>query len=62
MPMPVLVLNGEKGIPQNILLAGVREVAEQVEADIVPDSGHTLGRDNPAWVAERLIRFIAPAT
>ncbi len=60
MPMPVLVLNGEKGIPQEILLAGVRKVAERVEADIVPGSGHTLGRDNPTWVAERLIRFFGP--
>jgi len=57
LPLPVLVLNGEKGIPQDILLKGAREAAEHVEADMVPDSGHTFAHDNPSWVAERLVRF-----
>lgn len=57
LPMPVLVLNGDKGIPQAPLLAGVRQVAEQVDTDIVPNSGHTLAHDNPEWTADRLIRF-----
>jgi len=57
LPMPVLVLNGEKGIPQDNLLQGARRAAEHVEADIIPMSGHTFARDNPEWVAERLKNF-----
>lgn len=56
--LPVLVLNGDQGIPQKMLLDGVQQVAEHVQADLVPHSGHTIGRDNPEWVAERLIRFL----
>ena len=62
LPMPVLVLNGDNGIPQEPLLAGARQVAAQVEADIVPDSAHTLAHDNPVWVTDRLIRFFAQPT
>ena len=58
LPMPVLILNGDKGLPQHQLLDGVRTVAEQVEADLVPASGHAFAHDNPAWTAQRLIRFL----
>ena len=57
LPMPVLVLNGEHGLPQAPLLAGSNQVAATVTADLVPASGHTFAQDNPAWVAERLHRF-----
>jgi len=57
LQMPVLVLNGVKGIPQAQTLGCVRLVAESVAADLVPDSGHTFANDNPTWVAERLTRF-----
>jgi len=61
--LPVLVLNAARGIPQAQTLGCVKQVAENVEADLVPDSGHTIGNDNPAWVADRLIRFFGkPAT
>lgn len=55
--MPVLVLNGDRGIPQSQTLRCVRQVAENVEAELVPESGHTFAYDNPNWVADRLIRF-----
>lgn len=58
LPMPVLVLNGEHGIPQAQLLACVRQVADTIETALVPGSAHTFASDNPAWVAERLIRFL----
>lgn len=61
LPMPVLVLNGERGLPQSPLLAGVEQLASDVQTDIVPDAAHTIGADNPEWLAERLIRLIAPA-
>ena len=57
LTMPVLVLNGERGIPQAKLLAGVQQVAADVTADLVPGGGHAIGQDNPEWLAERLTRF-----
>jgi pimeloyl-ACP methyl ester carboxylesterase len=63
LEMPVLVLNGDQGIPQAQTLAGVRQVAAHVEVGLVPNSGHAFAAENPPWVAERLIRFFnaAPA-
>lgn len=57
LTMPVLVLNGERGIPQEKLLSGVRQVSSRVEAALVPASGHNVGTDNPSWVADRLVAF-----
>lgn len=57
LPMPVLVLSGERGIPQVQTLASVQQVADQPEVDLVPGSGHTFALDNPTWVAQRLTRF-----
>lgn len=57
LEMPVLVLNGEHGLPQRILLDGAREAATDVRADVVPGSAHTIGTDNPGWLAERLADF-----
>lgn len=56
--MPVLVLNGAKGIPQAPLLDGVREAAEHVAADIIPDAAHTYAHDNPQDTASVLLRFL----
>lgn len=57
LTIPVLVLNGERGLPQDQTLGCVQQVAEHVVAELVPDSGHTFAHDNPWWVAERLARF-----
>ena len=59
LPMPVLVLNGDRGIPQPQTLGCVRQVANSIETALVPDSGHLFAYDSPAWVAERLISFFA---
>ena len=59
LPMSVLVLNGEQGLPQPPLLAGVQRVAQNVQADIVPNAAHTIGADNPEWVAIRLSQFFS---
>ena len=58
--MPVLVLNGEHGLPQGVLLDGARKAATDVRADLVPGSAHTIGADNPVWLADRLTRFFGP--
>jgi pimeloyl-ACP methyl ester carboxylesterase len=62
--MPVLVLNGEHGLPQKILLDGVREAATDVRADVIADGAHTYALDEPEATAERLARFFTtePAT
>ena len=57
LAMPVLVLNGDRGIPQAQTLGCVRQVAHNVEAEIIPNCGHTWAEDQPAKVAERLKRF-----
>jgi len=57
LTMPVLALNGDKGIPQAQTLGCVRQVATHIEADLIPASGHAFADDNPAWVAERLTGF-----
>ena len=57
LTMPVLVLNGERGIPQDQTLACVEQIAEHIEAELIPHSGHAFADDNPSWTAERLVRF-----
>ncbi|MFI1212727.1 alpha/beta fold hydrolase [Streptomyces sp. NPDC020802] len=59
--MPVLVLNGEYGLPQGVLLEGARAAADDVRADTVPDAAHTFAADNPTWTADRLTRFFTTA-
>lgn len=64
LTMPVLVLNGEHGLPQDVLLTGTRKAATDVHHDTVPDAAHTFAADNPTWTADRLARFFttSPAT
>ncbi|MDF7815248.1 alpha/beta hydrolase [Hymenobacter sp. YC55] len=59
LSMPVLVLNGDRGLPQAHLLVGVEQVATDIATDIIPDCGHTIAEDQPQWVADRLGRFFA---
>ncbi|WP_440900852.1 alpha/beta fold hydrolase [Actinosynnema sp.] len=59
LAMPVLVLNGERGLPQGPLLAGARQAAHDVQADIVPTAAHLLAHGNPEWLAARLLEFLA---
>lgn len=55
--IPVLAINGEKGIPYKQTFDCVKAVANNVTSDLVPDSGHALGEDNPKWFTNRLIEF-----
>lgn len=57
LTMPVLALNGEHGIPQEQTADAARQVAADLQVDIVPGSGHALAEDNPSWLADRLDRF-----
>ena len=62
LDMPVLVLSGERGVPQNLLLDGVRRAATAVSADVVPAAGHTYAADNPKATVERIVGFLDDAT
>jgi pimeloyl-ACP methyl ester carboxylesterase len=57
LTMPILVLNGDSGITQSVLLDGVRRAANSVKTDIVPAASHTYAADNPTWTAQRLSAF-----
>lgn len=61
LTMPVLVLNGAKGIPQEQTVSAVRRVASDVRAEIIPNAGHAIGEDQPSAVAERILSFLSPA-
>lgn len=57
LTIPVLVLNGDKGIPFKQTFEGIQQIASNIEFGIVPNSGHALGEDNPVWYTNRLIQF-----
>ncbi|SEW44847.1 alpha/beta fold hydrolase [Chitinophaga arvensicola] len=57
LQLPVLAVNGEKGIPSAQTFAGIHQVAAHVTTVLVPNSGHALGEDNPEWFTRRLIQF-----
>lgn len=57
LTIPVLAINGEKGIPYKQTFEGIKAVAKNVTTAVVPDSGHALGEDNPEWFTNRLIGF-----
>lgn len=57
LTMPVLVLNGAKGIPSQQTFDCVKRVASNIEFGLVPNSGHALGEDNPVWYTNRMVQF-----
>ncbi|QYN23857.1 alpha/beta fold hydrolase [Amycolatopsis sp. DSM 110486] len=59
LPMPVLVLNGDHGYYRGQLLAGARQVAENIETDVIAQASHAYAFDNPQATAERFRRFFA---
>lgn len=58
LKMPVLVLNGEKGIPQFITENSIHHISENYETAIISDCWHTIGEDNPSETAKYIIDFI----
>ena len=59
LPMPVLVLAGEKDQALDGIVASVARVSDRLESEYVPGAGHTFAEDNPEWVVDRLTRFFA---
>ena len=60
LTIPVLALGGAQSIGPGVA-ACMRQVAEQVEEGVVPDSGHWLTEEQPSDVAARLLAFLAAA-
>ncbi|SEJ81334.1 Pimeloyl-ACP methyl ester carboxylesterase [Sphingobium sp. AP50] len=58
LKMPVLVLNGDNGIPQRLLLPGVKDVAVNVTSGYIKDSGHAISENQPGEVAAAVLNFI----
>jgi pimeloyl-ACP methyl ester carboxylesterase len=58
LPMPVLVLNGDRGIPQDLLLPGVQKVAADVRSGYIRDSGHAISENQPQEVADAVVAFL----
>ncbi|OZA81970.1 MAG: alpha/beta hydrolase [Azorhizobium sp. 39-67-5] len=58
LPMPMLVLTGEKASGEFLIAQG-RLVAEQVEGVVVEGSGHWLMDEAPEKVIPRLVAFFA---
>jgi pimeloyl-ACP methyl ester carboxylesterase len=57
LTVPVLALGGAFSIGEGVG-ACMRQVAEQVEGEVVPDCGHWVAEEQPAWVASRLLAVL----
>lgn len=57
LPMPVLVVNGDYGLPQALTLASVKQVASDIITKLIPNCGHPLAEGNPEYTAKILINF-----
>ncbi|KEY66630.1 hypothetical protein S7711_01925 [Stachybotrys chartarum IBT 7711] len=60
LQMPALALGGEAsaGLAQ-ILESSFSPVAANLEVDVVPKAGHWIADENPVWVTNRFLRFLA---
>lgn len=58
LSMPVLALGGEASqAPESTLKQSFENVATDLEVDLVPKAGHWILDENPAWVANRILKF-----
>lgn len=58
LAIPVLALGAQHSAGERTI-ASVRRVAENVTGDIIPDCGHWATEEQPEWLAERILRFLA---
>jgi haloacetate dehalogenase len=62
LTMPVLALWGATGLTGKLPVVDIwREYATDVDGEAIGDCGHFLPEEQPAVVADRLLRFLAPA-
>jgi pimeloyl-ACP methyl ester carboxylesterase len=58
LAIPVLALGGAFSIGEGVG-ACMRRLAESVESGVVPESGHWIAEEQPQWLTERLLAFLA---
>ncbi|HVD13352.1 MAG TPA: alpha/beta hydrolase [Actinomycetota bacterium] len=62
LTVPVLALWGATGLTGKLPVVDIwREYATDVDGEAIGDCGHFLPEEQPAVVADRLLRFLAPA-
>ena len=61
LPMPTLALGGECSFG-NAALESLRMVATDVRGGVVPDSGHWIPEERPAFLTDQLFKFFANTT
>ena len=55
---PVLALGGDRSFGRGMEpLESLRRVAEDVRGGLIPNCGHWVAEEQPAFVADQLIRF-----
>ncbi|KAK5167423.1 uncharacterized protein LTR77_007122 [Saxophila tyrrhenica] len=58
LKMPVLAIGGEASFaPAGAIRQLFEPVAADLQVDVIPKSGHWIGDENPAWCAQRALRF-----
>lgn len=58
MSIPVLALGAEHSVGDRCG-ESISLVAQNVEAELIPDCGHWATDEQPAWIAERVLRFLS---
>jgi pimeloyl-ACP methyl ester carboxylesterase len=58
LTIPVLAMGAQYSLGEHTA-ASLSQLATNLEADVVPDSGHWVADEQPQWVAERLMRFFS---
>lgn len=61
LKMPVLVLTGSESVVGDRLLKGVLQVAENVQSDVIEQSGHWLAEEQPVMLSKKLLTFFSKA-
>jgi pimeloyl-ACP methyl ester carboxylesterase len=60
LKMPVLAIGGSASVG-HMVADEMRQVADNVTADVAPDSGHWIPEEQGPWLVERLLKFFAAA-
>jgi pimeloyl-ACP methyl ester carboxylesterase len=56
--VPTLHLNGERDPLSKDVPNSYRRFTDDMRLELVPDAGHFIADENPAWVTDRLLRFL----
>ncbi|RYP36759.1 hypothetical protein DL766_001795 [Monosporascus sp. MC13-8B] len=60
LSIPVLAMGGEASVGNELALKQFFEsIASDLEVDIIPKAGHWIADENPEWVANRVLKFLA---